>query len=499
MPAFPLRSIVVVGGGTTGWLAAATLAHVLGSSCPVRLVSLPGEPADAGAVVSVPSLHRLLRLLKIDETALMRATDATYRLGAMFRDWAAIGDAYFNGFGTFGARLDAVPFQHHWLRLRAAGDCPPFEDFSMAAQAARLDRFAVPETDPRSLLSLYSYAWHFDSRLLARYLREYACKAGVTEIAGNIAAVTLDSANGSIQDVVLDDGHRVDGDLFIDCSGARSVLGSGLGVVSDDWSTWLPCDRMQTLRCASDERLPPYSETVADAAGWRSRIPLQHSTLHGRIYCSEFVDDSQIEAGLLADVKPLTGESPRLQRLNAGRPKEFWVRNCVLLPGDTLDPLGGTSLHLVQTGITRLLAHFPVLRSSPTDAAEYNRLTAEEYDRLRDLLVLHYHATTRTDSPFWNRCRAMSVPESLARKLALFTDSGRITVAEEEHCGVDGWLAALTGQRICPRSYDPLVEAVPLAAAQRALSGMAAEMRARAAKLPLHRDFIALRGAGAPA
>lgn len=495
MSAFPLRSIVIVGGGTTGWLAAATLARVLGDSCPIRLVALPEDHA-AGAIASVPSLHRLLRLLKIEEAALMRATAATYRLGAKFRDWSAVGDAYFNGFGAFGARLDAVPFQHHWLRLQAAGDCPELEEFSMAAQAARLDRFAVPEADPRSMLSLYSYAWHFDSGLLARYLREYARKAGVTEITGNVVTVTLDPTSGSVNDLVLDDGQRIDGDLFFDCSGERAVLGSALGAVREDWSAWLPCDRMQTLRCAPDERLPPYSETVAETDGWHSRIPLQHSTIHARIYCSQFTEDAAIAAGLLADAHPIPTESPRLQRLVTGRPKEFWVRNCVLLPGDTLDPLGATSLHLAQSGITRFLAHFPVLRSSPADAAEYNRLTAEEYDRLRDLLVFHYHASTRADSPFWKRCRAMSVPESLARKLALFTDSGRINVDEDEHCGADGWLAVLSGQRVSPKSYDPLVETVPIAAARRALTGMAAQMRARAAAMPLHRDYLATRGAG---
>jgi tryptophan halogenase len=245
--------------------------------------------------------------------------------------------------------------------------------------------------------------------------------------------------------------------------------------------------------------MPPYSETVANATGWHSRIPLQHSTVHSRIYCSGFTDDAAVEAGLLAGARPSPGQVPQMRRLITGRPKSFWVRNCVLLSGDALDPLHGTCLHLAQSGITRLLAHFPVLRSSPTDAAEYNRLTADEYDRLRDLLILHYHATARSDSPFWRQCRAMEVPESLARKIALFTDSGRITVAEDEHCSVDGWLAVLSGQRVWPRSYDPLVEAVPLATVRRALETMAAQMLAHAEKLPKHRDFIALRGAGATA
>ena len=497
MAEFPLRSIVIVGGGTTGWLAAATLARVIGDSCPIRLITLPEDHAGGGAIASVPSLHRLLRLLRIDEAALMRATGATFRLGSMFRDWSAIGDSYFNGFGTFGAPLDAVPFQHHWLRHAASGDHKGFEEFSMSAQLARLDRFALPGSDPRSVLSYYSYAWHFDSGLLAQYLRECALKSGVVEVAGDVATVTLDST-GRISEVVLTNGHRIDSDFYIDCSGARAVLGSALSSVNEDWSAWLPCDRTLTLRTNSGDRLPPYSGTVAATAGWSSCIPLQHCTVQAQVYCSEFASDEEIESKLSAAASGGISHAPILQRLVRGRPREFWMRNCLLLPGDTIDPLDGTGLHLAQSGITRFLAHFPVGRSSPTDTAEYNRLTADEYDRLRDLLVLHYHATRRTDSPFWNRCREMSVPESLARKLALFADSGRITIAEEDHCGVDGWLFVLLGQGLMPRSYDPLVESMPIATARRALGGIAAEMRARAATLPPHRDFIALRGASAP-
>jgi tryptophan halogenase len=464
----------------------------------VRVITLPDDLAIGGAIASVPSLHGMLRLLRIDEAALMRATGATFRLGAMFRDWSALGDRYFNGYGAFGAPLDVVPFQHHWLRQAATGDRRGFEEFTMAAQLAQLDRFALPQSDPRSVLSLYSYAWHFDSGLLAAFLREYALKAGVVEIVGDVATVTLDSVHGNIREIVLTDSSRVAGDLFIDCSGARAVLGSALGSVIEDWSTWLPCDRLQSLRSGPANRLSPYSETVADTAGWRSSIPLQHCTVKAHYYCSELTSDAAIESKLAAAAGDSVSHGSRVQRLVRGRPREFWTRNCLLLPGETIDPLDGTALHFAQSGITRFLAHFPVGRLSPTDMAEYNRLTADEYDRLRDLLVLHYHATRRSDSEFWNRNREMSVPETLARRLALYADSGRITAAENEHCGADGWLFVLLGQGLLPRSYDPLAEAMPLATAQRAFAGIAAEMRRRAATLPAHRDFIALCGASRP-
>ena len=498
MGEFPLSRIAIVGGGASGWMAAATLARVLRDSCAVQLLELPNDNAGAGAIASVPSLHRLLRLLALDETALMRATQATYRLGAQFRGWGAQGDRYFQGFGSIGAKLDAVPFQHHWLRLRANGDCPAFEDFSIAAQAARVGRFALPQSDPRSVLSLFSYAWHFDAGLLAAELRANALQAGVARIAGDVAAVELEPANGFIRALELADGARVSADLYIDCSGANATLSTALDARFEDWSAWLPCDRLQTVRCAADDTLPPYSEASANAAGWISSLPLQHGTVRSFTYCSEFLDDAAAAAHLQSMAGDPARDAPRVQNLLRGRPREFWTRNCLLLPGEALDPLESVGLHLAQTGITRFLAHFPVRAPSPPDIAEYNRLTAEEYDGIRDLLALHYHANARHGSPLWDRCRNAALPESLARKIALFADSGRVSIGEEEHCGVDGWLAVLLGQGVLPRSYDPLAETTPLATVRGALSGMAQEMRARAAALPAHREFIALRGATAP-
>ena len=498
MGTFPLERIAIVGGGLSGWLAAATLARVLRGSSTIHVLELSGDAAINGAVASVPSLHRLLHLLAIDESGLMRATQATYRLGTQFCDWGGMGDRYFQGFGSIGAKLDAVPFQHHWLRLTHAGDCAAFEDFSVAAQVAFAGRFAVPQSDPRSVLSLFSYAWHFDARLLAGVLREHALKAGVTRAAGEVAAAEFASGNGHVRTVVLTDGTRVDADLFIDCSGAHGVLSTALDLPFDDWSAWLPCDRQQTLHCTANGTLPPYSEAVADTAGWLGTTPLQHETVRTFVYSSKFIGDDAATERLTASAGNGARGSPRRQRLLRGRPKEFWTRNCLLLPGDGLDPLESVNLHLSLTGITRFLAHFPVRTVSPPDLVEYNRITAEEYDRVRDLLAIHYRATTRNDSPFRDRCRSEPAPEDLARKLALFTDSGRVNIDEDDHCGVDGWLAVLLGQGLRPKSWDPLAETTPLATARGALAKMAAEIRARATALPMHREYIAMRGATAP-
>jgi tryptophan 7-halogenase len=494
---FPLRSIAIVGAGVSGWLAAATLRRVLGDSCGVTVLALPDDSAISGAVAAVPSLHRLLDLLGADEHALMRATQATYRLGTQYRDWSAPGARYFQGFGTIGARLEAVPFHHQWLRLARTGDCAAFEEFSMAAQLARLDRFAPPHNDPHTVLSLYSYAWHFDAKLLAGVFRQQALRLGVAEIRDDLADVER-GGSGDIRALLLASGARIDADFFIDCSGARAVLARPLGVGFEDWAAWLPCDRMQSVRVETADALPPYAEFQALPYGWRFSLPLQRETIRGCVYASEFAGDDHAAAELAAWVGA-SHTAAAVSPLRRGRPREFWVRNCVLMPGDALDPLETTALHLAQTGVTRLLAHFPVRADSPTDRGEYNRLTVEEYDRIRDLLVLHYHASSRDDATLWQHCRSMKPPDTLAQRLALFADSARLTIGEEEHCGTDGWLAVLLGQGIWPRSYDPLAEVTPLAGAREALAKMATEMRTRAAGVPPHREYLVRRGLMAPA
>jgi tryptophan 7-halogenase len=484
----PLRSIAVVGAGVSGWLAAATLRRVLGEDCAVTVASLPDDNAISGALAAAPSFHRLLGLLGADERALLRDTDGTFRLGTLFHGWGAPKQQYFQGFGSIGAKLDGVPFQHHWLRAASAGGAAAFEDFSMAAQLAKLDRFATPHNDPRSVLSLFSYGWHFDSKLLASALRAFALQLGVTERGGPLSDVELDTA-GDIRAVRIG-GERVAAEFFVDCSGASAALARPLGAAFEDWSAWLPCDRMQWTRADAAGSLRPYTGIEAQASGWSFSLPLQRHTVRGWVYASEYTSDAEI-AALLARV---SSTPPGVRTLLRGRPREFWVRNCLLLPGEALEPLESAGLHLAQTGITRWLAHFPAHADSPTDRGEYNRLTAEEYDRILDLMALHYHATTRDDSPFWRRCRAMEPPATLAHRVELFADSARLTIGEEEHCGADGWLAVLLGQGIEPRSYDPLAEATPLPVARDALAKMAADMQARAQAAPMQRDFLARNG-----
>jgi tryptophan halogenase len=486
---FPLGSIAILGGGACGWLAAAALARVLGPSCAVQVLETAEQPQ--GAIASDPSLHRLLRLLGIDEAALMRATRATFRLGTEFRDWSAPGTHYFQGFGAIGAALGAVPFQHHWLRIAAQGPCAAFDDFSVAAQAARQGRFSVPHPDKRSLLSRYAYAWHFDGAQLAAFLREHAMKLGATHRCGEISHAELND-DGSLRTVQLNDGGSLAAEFFIDAGGAGDILRDALQVPFDDWSRWLPCDRRIALQTRAVAPPPSSSECVALPNGWQSRTPLQGLVAHVRVFSSAYEDDG----AALARLRESSGEAhaePVVTRLLPGRPREFWVRNVLWLPGDALDPLEGAALHLAQTGITRLLAHFPARRLSPCDSTEYNRLTAAEYDHLRDLLALHYHATRRDDG-IWRHSRDRKLPAELAQRVELFRDSGRITIGEEEFCGIDGWLSVLIGQGVAPRSYDPFADSLPLEAVRTALAQFAAQVRAEVARLPMHAEYLARRG-----
>lgn len=486
MGAFPLSTIAVIGGGACGWLAAATLARVLGNSCAVRVLELGGE---SGACAGVPSLHRLWRLLGIDEAALVQATHASYSLGTQFRDWDEPGGHYFHGFGAIGLAFGPVPFHQHWLRASHHGERLSIEDFSVAAQAARVSRFAPPQPDPRSLLSRYSFAWHFDGAKLAHFLRERALALGVTVHASDVAVVS--HHGGIVHELRLADGSTLAADFFVDASGAREILRRALEIPFEDWSAWLPCDRELSLRVPGEGTPAPYAESTALTHGWLSHLPLRDGVELAYVYGSE-QGDGDARAQFAAFTSGAVG-TPRLRHLLRGRPRQFWAGNALLLPGETLDPLERTALHLAQSGITRWLAHFPVRRDSPTDAAEYNRLTVEEYDRVRDLLALHYHATGRDDSPLWRHGRAMALPETLRQRLELFADSGRLSIGEDEHCGLDGWLSVLLGQGVTPRCYDPLADVTPLTTMRAALSNLAAQIRAAVATLPTHADYLLAR------
>jgi tryptophan halogenase len=487
-----VQSIAIVGGGSAAWLAAATLARLLRPEfCAVRVVDSPRAAAAAFSEVSLPTFHRLNGLLGINEADLLQRTRGTYRLGTRFSDWGRQGDRYFHTFSPIGARLEAVPFHHYWMKLRRLGDPTSIEEYSIATAAAKMRKFAPPGPDRRSVSSLYSYGYHFDAQLLAGYLREYAQAHGVTRIDRDVVQVHLRGEDGFIDALQLDDGSRVRADLYIDCSGTESPLPRQTALAGyEDWRRWLPCDRAVGVACAGAGDPAPYSECMARESGWAWSVPLQGRIDCGYAYSSRHVGDDEAAAALLSGLPGAALAAPRLLRLAQGRPAKFWDKNRILLTGSILEPLESTGLHLVQTGIARLLTLFPVRRFSPGDIEEYNRLTIMEHERIRDFLILHFKATQRRDSPFWDDCGRMEIPDTLRTKLELYRDSGRIAMFDEEHFGEDSWLSLLIGQNIDPQDYDPLADVLDVAEVRAALSHMRSLVQDAVGALPGHSQFI---------
>jgi tryptophan halogenase len=491
-----ITKVVVVGGGTAGWMTAAALSRLVAGGVSITLI----ESDEIGTVgvgeATIPSLLDFNRMLGIDEDAFVRATCATFKLGIEFRDWTRAGDAYLHPFGTHGRDVDGVSFHQLWLRQAAAGcvDPGPIGEYCLSSVAARRGRFTRPSANPQSVLSTLSYAFHFDAALYAGFLRDMAERDGVVRVEGRVVTVDKGLDTGFIAALRLDDGRRIDGELFIDCSGFRSLLlGDALRVPFTSWQHWLPCDRAWAVPSAGQGQLTPYTRATADTAGWRWRIPLQHRVGNGYVYSSAHINDDAARQALLAGIEGEALAEPRQLRFVAGRRDRLWDRNCVAigLSGGFLEPLESTSIHLVQSGIARLMSLFPDRGFNAVEIDEYNRVMLREYAQVRDFIILHYHATERSDSPFWDHCRTMPLPKSLLAKLDLWSGKARVFREQGELFTLDSWIAVLLGQAIRPQSFDPLAGALPADETARFMAHVRDMIDKTAAAMPTHEQFIA--------
>jgi tryptophan halogenase len=501
-----VRKIVILGGGTAGWMTAAALAQAIDRrQCQVSLI----ESDDIGIIgvgeATIPTIHWFNQIVGLNEKEFMRETKATYKLGIEFRNWAKPGHGYIHPFGRYGFPGDGVSFQHRWIKARLDGLAENFEDYSLNTVAARAGKFEFPATDPRSLLSTLGYAYHFDASLYAKYLRVRAESRGVKRHEGVVTTIDRDPASGFITALHTNRGAVLDGDLFIDCSGLRALLIEGaLKTGFDDWSHWLPCDRAQAVPCERVGPPVPYTRSTARPAGWQWRIPLQHRTGNGYVYCSRFASDDEAAALLLDNLDGPALAEPRVIKFTTGRRRKAWNKNVVAigLSSGFLEPLESTSIHLIQSGIAKLLSLFPNRDCDPLTADHYNRVIAEEMEGIRDFLVLHYHSTEGGSSPMWDYCRSMLLPESLIHKEELFARSGRIVLSSDELFKDASWFAVLIGQGHQPRDYNPLVDTMNAEENAAYLRRIKASFQIAAAKMPAHETFFDAAGgtaAGTPA
>jgi tryptophan halogenase len=495
MSGSPIRSIVIVGGGTAGWMCAAAFSRFLDDG--QRTITLV-ESEEIGTIgvgeATIPPIREFNQRIGVDERDFIAATGATIKLGIEFAGWGKAGESYLHPFGDMGQDFEGVGFHQFWLKHRLGR----VEDYFLSTALARRGRFAHPSADPRSPLGRLVYAYHFDAGLYAAYLRRIAEGRGVRRIEGKIVRPVLDEGTGHVRSVGLEDGRTVEGDFFIDCSGFRSLLlGQALGVGYDDWTRWLPCDRAIAVPTERTAPLVPYTRAIAHAAGWQWRIPLQHRTGNGIVYPSAYLGDDEAERLLLANLESKPLDQPRKLRISTGVRHKLWEANVVAigLSGGFIEPLESTAIHLIQTAITKLFWLFPDRGFSPALRGEYNELMIDQFEYIRDFIVLHYHANQRQE-PFWRDMAAMEIPDSLAHKLELWREGGRIRRYDHDLFGVQSWAAVLLGQNVMPEGYDPLADSMDDGRIRAAMRHIADTWRTIAERAPDHAQAIASLCAG---
>lgn len=481
-----ITKIIIAGGGTAGWMAAASLSKLLGKTFDISLV----ESDEIGTVgvgeAAIPTLTAFHRLLGINEQDFMRATHATFKLGINFEDWKKGDDEYMHGFGRVGKECWAGEFQHFWLHGKQNNIDFDFEHYCPEIQAAKAEKFALSKGG-------LNYSYHLDATLYAKFLRTFAEAHGVKRIEGKIIDVAKESKTGNIQSLQLANGNIIEGQLFIDCTGFVGLLiEKALHTGYEDWSHWLPCDSAVAVQTESVSAPLPYTRSIAHESGWQWRIPLQHRVGNGLVFCSKYLSDDDAKTLLLNNVEGKHINQPRVIKFKTGRRRKGWNKNCVALglSSGFLEPLESTSIHLIMSGILRLIRLFPFEGISPSAVNEYNQQLTAELEHIRDFIILHYHATDRDDTPFWQHCKNMEVPDSLKQRLDLFKETARIFTSEGELFRVDSWAQVMLGQGVYPKQYHQIAAIMKQHELDKFLADIRQTIDNAVATLPSHQIFL---------
>ena len=491
-----IEHIIIVGGGTAGWMAAAALSRIRAGR-PVAITLIESEEIGTVGVgeATIPPFLDFNRLLEIDERDMLSMVQGSFKLGIQFVNWGKIGDSYIHPFGNYGYQVDGISFHHVWHKYQQAGDKRPIQVFNVETMAAHFGRFARTEDYQRDDLPPVNYAYHIDAGRYARYLRNYAETRGVVRREGKISDVTLDNESGFVSSVTMENGDVLKGDLFIDCSGFRGLLiEQALKTGYDDWSNYLPCNRAVALPCLREDGSGPlpYTRATAHSAGWQWQVPLQHRNGNGHVYCNEYMSDDEAHSILINNIAGKPGAEPNFLRFVTGRRKKFWNKNVVALglASGFMEPLESTSLHLVNTGINKLIALLSLDGVTQAQEDAFNRLTGKEYARIRDFLILHYNSTTREDSPFWNYCRNMPVPDSLTEKVELFRQNGQIFREDDELFTETSWAAVMMGQGIKMGGHNAMADAVSEPNTRREIDEMEKSIQFVVQHMPSHGEYL---------
>ena len=482
-----VRRVVVAGGGTAGWLAAAALSHQLRGIVDVTLV----ESEQIGTVgvgeSTIPTIRAFHRFLAIDEQEFMRATAATFKLGISFENWLRPGQRYFHPFGITGQSTWVCEFHHFWLHSLTRGIRSELGEYCLERQAAEADKFAI-SSQPE-----INYAYHLDAGVYAKFLRRFSEAHGAQRIEGKIQQVRQNPETGFVEALVLESGQTIEGDLFVDCTGFRGLLiEQTLHTGYEDWSKWLPCDSAVAVQTESTGPAVPYTRAIAHEAGWRWRIPLQHRVGNGLVYCSRHMSDEQAVEKLLREIEGKPISQPRVIKFRAGRRLQVWNRNVVALglSSGFVEPLESTSIHLITTGVVRLIRLFPFHGVTQSFIDRYNNIARAELENIRDFIVLHYHATERDDSAFWRECRTMQIPESLSHRIRMFRERAHAWQDDSELFKLDSWTHVMLGQGIRPEHYHYMVRAMSDRDLERFLGVLRASISRAVEQMPKHQDFL---------